>query len=68
MGNLNLYEKIIGLFLLFNIIYYPINEDYLNFIIPKDFCSYMYWLSIGLFLGFKLYKYEIGRNDQQNKP
>jgi len=56
MKRLNFYERVVWMFLLFNVVFQPINEDYLDYMIPKNIIGYTYWLSIGLFLGFQLFK------------
>lgn len=68
LKKLYLYEWIIAIFLLSNVILYPLNEEYT--IIPQKFLGYSYWLSIGFFLGFRLYKhevYKIWKKDRENK-
>lgn len=61
----NIYQWIIGVNFLFNIIFYPLNEDYFK-IIPKDIAGYMFWSSLGLWLGFELCKYEFKRLIRKN--
>lgn len=58
---LKLYEGIISIILLLNIIFYVINNEYLKYLIPKEVNDYMFWLSIGLWLGFNWCKYEVRR-------
>ena len=57
----NYYEKCLAIFFIFNIIFYILNEDFLVYIVPKDISGYMFWLSLGLYLGFQLCKYEYKR-------
>lgn len=61
MKRVNLYNRIIWGFLLFNIAFHPVNEDFLEYLIPKDIMGYSYWLSIGIFIGFNLYNFEVKR-------
>lgn len=62
MARVHIYEWGISLLLVANIIYYPINEDYLEYLVPKEICGYSFWLSLGLFVGFKLCKSELKNN------
>ena len=61
MGRFILFERIIWFFLIFNIVFQPINEDIFNYFLPKEINGYMYWFSIGLFFGYQLYKYSINK-------
>lgn len=56
----NIYEGVIVINFILNIIFYNLNEDYLQ-IIPKDIASYIFWLSMGLCIGFEICKYEVKR-------
>jgi hypothetical protein len=56
----NLYEGTVIIFFIFNIVFYNLNEDYLHYI-PNQVAGYMFWLSLGLWLGFELSKYEFKR-------
>lgn len=38
-----------------------LNKNILNSVIPIEIVGYLFWLSLGLFLGFKLCKYEYSR-------
>lgn len=38
-----------------------INEKLLNSAIPHEIVVYLFWISLGLFLGFRLCKYEYSR-------
>lgn len=58
---LNIYEGIIAVNFILNIAIYIVNEDYLQYVIPKEIVGYMFWLSLGLCLGFQLCKYEFKR-------
>jgi len=57
----NIYEKSLAAFFIINILLKIINDKLLNFIIPEQIISYLFWLSLGLYLGFKLCKYESKR-------
>ena len=65
----NFYEKGLAIFLIFNIIFYVVNEDFLKYIIPKDISGYLFWISLGLYLGFRLCQYEYKRvwNEMQKE-
>jgi len=55
--NLNLYkifEGIISSFFIANLIFYTVNKKIDNPIIPIEFAGYMFWLSLGLYLGYHL--------------
>lgn len=49
----------LGLFIL--------NRDFLHYLIPNEIAAYLFWLSLGLYLGFQLYKYEMKRLMKQWK-
>ncbi len=55
------YESGITLFFCINIIIDIINERILDKVISKEILTYSFWLSLGLFLGFRLCKYEVRR-------
>jgi hypothetical protein len=40
-----------------NIVLTIVSEDVLSSVIPKEVVVYSFWLSLGLYLGFQLYKY-----------
>ena len=61
MKRLNLYEIIIVINLILNIIFYVINEDFLKYKIPIDIMQCSLCISLGLYLGFQLFKYESKR-------
>jgi hypothetical protein len=54
----NIYQQ--GLAALFIVALFldVINKKVLNSAIPVEIVGYLFWLSLGLFLGFKLCKYE----------
>ncbi len=56
-----IYEGTIAIFFFINMIFYIINMNYLNYWFPKDIAGYIFWLSLGLYLGFQLCKYEVNR-------
>lgn len=55
----NNYEKIFVFFLLTNLIFILVNEE-IN-LIPFEISGYFFWLSLGLYLGFRLSKREVDR-------
>ena len=57
----NVYEKGLALFFMINIFFDVINTKFLNSIVPVKIVGYMFWLSLGLYLGFRLCKYEFRR-------
>lgn len=52
------FEKCILFFLMFNLVFDIINKKILNSIVPIEIIGYLFWLSLGLFLGFQICKYE----------
>lgn len=58
---LNMYEGIIAVNFILNIVIYILNEDFFRYAIPKEIASYIFWLSLGLYLGFQWCKYEVKR-------
>jgi hypothetical protein len=58
---LNIYEGIVAMNFIVNLIFYILNRDLLKYVIPKEISGYFFWLSLGLLLGFKLCKYEVKR-------
>lgn len=46
------------LFFMINLFLDILNKNLLNSAIPSEIVGYLFWLSLGLFLGFKLCKYE----------
>ena len=57
----NNYEKTLAAFFVINVFLDVINKKLLNSIIPIEIVGYSFWLSLGLYLGFRLCKYEYGR-------
>ena len=66
----NNYEKCLAAFFMLNIFLDVINKKLLGSAIPKEIISYLFWLSLGLYLGFRLCKYEynnvIKKHDKQH--
>ena len=58
---LNIYEGIITIKFICILVFYILNQDFFNYIISKDIAGYLFWLSLGLCLGFWLCKYEMKR-------
>jgi hypothetical protein len=56
----SIYERIVSINALLIIVIYTINEDFVNFL-PKEILGYLFWLSLGLYLGFQWCKYEFRR-------
>lgn len=52
-------ENILMVFFSINILLNSINNYLFNKAIPVEIVHYLFWLSLGLFIGFKLCKYEI---------
>jgi hypothetical protein len=50
----NFYEGVIVVFLMINILFVIINQRIEKPIIPIEIAGYFFWLSLGLYLGFKL--------------
>ena len=57
----NLYQQCLAVFFIINLFLDIINKKILNSAIPSEIVGYLFWLSLGLFLGFKLCKYEYSR-------
>ena len=51
-------DKGLTLFFMINLFLDILNKNLLNSLIPFEIIGYLFWLSLGLFLGFKLCKYE----------
>jgi len=56
-----LFDKGLAVFFMINLFLDVINKRVLNSAIPSEIVGYLFWLSLGLFLGFKLCKYEYSR-------
>lgn len=55
------FDKGIAIFFMINLFLDIINKKALNSAIPDEIACYLFWFSLGLFLGFKLCKYEYSR-------
>ena len=71
---LNIYEGIIAISFMCIMVLCIINQEAINYAIPKEIAGYIFFLSLGLCLGFWLYKYEYIRiwkkmkaEEQKNK-
>jgi len=67
MKRFKYYEIFVWVFLLFNIIFQIINEDFLDYLIQKNYICYSYWFSIGLFVSFQIHKYLVARHWKEQK-
>lgn len=67
----NNYEKSLAAFFMLNIFLDVVNKKLLGSAIPAEIVSYIFWLSLGLYLGFRLCKYEysnaIKKHEEQRK-
>ena len=65
---LRVYQKIITYFFIFNIIFYIINDAFFRNAIPLEIIGYMFFLSLGIYIGFHVCIHEIKRQniEQQN--
>lgn len=52
------FDKGLTVFFMINLFLDILNKNLLNSAIPSEIVGYLFWLSLGLFLGFKLCKYE----------
>lgn len=57
-------EYFVTTLLLINFWLDVINKKFLNSFIPNQLVAYSFWLSLGLFLGFRLAKFYYSRNHQ----
>ena len=55
------FQKGLSIFFMINLFLDVINEKLLNSMIPDDILGYLFWFSLGLFLGFALCKHEYSR-------
>jgi hypothetical protein len=55
------FDKGLTVFFMINLFLDILNKNILNSVIPIEIVGYLFWLSLGLFLGFKLCKYEYSR-------
>ena len=63
-----IYEAIVSVFFILITVFYIINKDFLKYVVPKDIAGYLFWLSLGLWLGFVTCKYEFKRVWNKMKP
>lgn len=61
LKEVNIVEIVLGVYLFANVIFYPINGDELDYLVPEEIVIYSYWLSVGLFVGFKVCRYQMTR-------
>jgi hypothetical protein len=52
------FKNAVLLFFILNLLFDLINEKILNSFFSKELVSYMFWLSIGLLLGYRLSEWE----------
>ncbi len=68
MKRFKYYEAFVWLYLLFNVVFQVINEDFLDCLIPQKYICYSYWFNIGLFVGLQIHKYLVRKHwKEQNK-
>lgn len=67
----SIYEKSLAAFFMLNLFLDVINKKLLGSAIPAEVVSYLFWLGLGLYLGFRLCKYEyskaIKKHEEQRK-
>lgn len=62
--SINLFNKILAAFFMLNIVLDIINEKILGSSIPVEIVGYLFWLSLGLYLGFELCKYLVFKKER----
>lgn len=62
---IGLYGKIISVFFMVNVFLDVINEKLLHYWIPVEIVAYLFWLSLGLFLGFQLCQYLVFKKEKE---
>jgi hypothetical protein len=67
MKRLIIYDWVISIIFILGIILDLLNELIFDEKISKEFVSYFFWFSIGLWIGSKIYKSEIMRMWEQGK-
>lgn len=55
--NIKRYEAVLAIAFITSIALFIAN-DFIGYKVPKEFLGYFFWLSLGLWLGFQLYKQE----------
>ena len=70
-----IYQRVILIFFAISLIFDIINKDFLDTWAPQEIIDYMFWLSLGLYIGFLLCRYEIKKiweniekDKQEKKP
>jgi hypothetical protein len=67
----NIYQQCLAVFFIVALFLDVINKKLLGSTIPTEIVSYLFWLSLGLYLGFRLCKYEysnaIKKHEEQQK-
>jgi hypothetical protein len=53
-----IYQKILAIFFIFNLLLTIVSKKLSTPIIPFNISTYLFWLSLGLYLGFQLCKHE----------
>ncbi len=61
MKRFKISEKIIVIIFVISLYFYIFNKDFLYSFFSEKISGYFFWLSLGLFLGFQLCKYELIR-------
>lgn len=59
MSRIHILENSLVLLLIVDVIIYFFNKEILNLAISIKLLDYLFWFSLGLYLGFKLCKYEV---------
>lgn len=62
--SISLFNKILAAFFMLNIVLDIINEKILASSIPVEIVGYLFWLSLGLYLGFELCKYLVFKKER----
>ena len=55
------FDKGLAAFFMVNLFLDVINKKLLGSVIPTEIVGYLFWLSLGLYLGFRLCRYEYSR-------
>jgi hypothetical protein len=62
----DLYQKALNLLFIINLVFAIIEKKLSKPMIPPEVIGYSFWLSLGLYLGFNLCKYEFSRVFKKN--
>jgi hypothetical protein len=54
----NIFQQLLAVFFIIGLFLDSINIKVFNSAIPSEIVDYFFWLSLGLFLGFRICKYE----------